>query len=67
MDKIFFFLCCLYLAVLGIIAGGLAYVLVKDKGEIIIDDSENFLNFCQNSDSLVFFGPIGQGKTALMA
>ncbi|CAG8797827.1 9869_t:CDS:2, partial [Racocetra persica] len=45
----------------------MVYNLFKNKGRVVIDNTPEFLNFCKNSNGLVFWGPYGSGKTALMA
>lgn len=67
LSGLFFVLQTGYMALLGILAGGLAYVLLAKKGQLILDNSEEFLAFCQRSNGLIFWGPYGAGKTALMA
>ncbi|CAG8558554.1 18907_t:CDS:2, partial [Racocetra persica] len=47
--------------------GAMVYNLFKNKGRVVIDNTPEFLNFCKNSNGLVFWGPYGSGKTALMA
>jgi DNA replication protein DnaC len=32
-----------------------------------LDQNKEFLDFCQNSNGIVFFGPIGSGKTSILA
>ncbi|CAG8556653.1 20012_t:CDS:2 [Racocetra fulgida] len=34
---------------------------------MIIDNTQEFITFCERADSLVFYGPVGQGKTSLLA
>lgn len=51
----------------GIITGGLLLTIFEQKGQLIIDQNQEFLDFCQNSNGIVFFGPIGSGKTAILA
>ncbi|CAG8566808.1 14699_t:CDS:2, partial [Cetraspora pellucida] len=51
----------------GTLAGAMVYNLFKNKGRVVIDNTPEFLNFCKNSNGLVFWGPYGSGKTALMA
>ncbi|CAG8747797.1 30875_t:CDS:2, partial [Racocetra persica] len=41
--------------------------LLEKMGQIIIDNTPEFLEFCKKSNGLVFFGPIGSGKTAILA
>jgi hypothetical protein len=36
------------------IAGALLYTLTKNKGKLIIDNTADFLKFCENSNGLVF-------------
>ena len=52
---------------LGIVAGGLLLVIFKNKGQLIIDNNKEFIDFCSRSNGLLFFGSIGSGKTALLA
>ncbi|CAG8695329.1 12844_t:CDS:2, partial [Cetraspora pellucida] len=47
--------------------GGLLLVLFKNKGQLILDNTPEFLDYCAKSNGLVFFGPIGSGKTAILA
>ncbi|KLL03396.1 MAG: plectrovirus spv1 orf2 transmembrane protein [Mycoplasmataceae bacterium RV_VA103A] len=54
-------------AIAGTLAGAMVYNLFKNKGRVVIDNTPEFLNFCKNSNGLVFWGPYGSGKTALMA
>ncbi|KLL04065.1 MAG: plectrovirus SVGII3 orf 2 transmembrane protein [Mycoplasmataceae bacterium RV_VA103A] len=57
----------IFWATLGLLAGGILYSLLRDKGVIIIDNTQEFITFCERADSLVFYGPVGQGKTSLLA
>ncbi|CAG8477127.1 15728_t:CDS:10, partial [Cetraspora pellucida] len=50
-----------------ILVGGLLLVLFKNKGQLILDNTPEFLDYCSKSNGLVFFGPIGSGKTAILA
>ncbi|CAG8808368.1 2722_t:CDS:2, partial [Dentiscutata erythropus] len=50
-----------------ILVGGLLLVLFKNKGQLILDNTPEFLDYCAKSNGLVFFGPIGSGKTAILA
>jgi DNA replication protein DnaC len=52
---------------LGVLVGGLLLAIFKNKGQLIIDNNAEFLAYCAKSNGLVFFGPIGSGKTAIMA
>jgi hypothetical protein len=67
LDKLKFLFLTLIWAVLGILVGGLLLVLFKNKGQLIIDNTREFLEFCKNSHGIVFFGPIDSGKTAILA
>ncbi|CAG8719164.1 17875_t:CDS:2, partial [Cetraspora pellucida] len=67
LDKFKFLLGTCIWASLGILVGGLLLVLFKNKGQLIIDNTPEFLEFCKKSNGLVFFGPIGSGKTAILA
>ncbi|CAG8843571.1 34797_t:CDS:2, partial [Gigaspora margarita] len=51
----------------GLLAGAMFYNFFKNKGQVVLDNTPEFLNFCKNSNGLVFWGPYGSGKTALMA
>ncbi|KLL05009.1 MAG: ATPase [Mycoplasmataceae bacterium RV_VA103A] len=67
LDKFKFLLGVCIWASLGILVGGLLLVLFKNKGQLILDNTPEFLEFCKKSNGLVFFGPIGSGKTAILA
>ncbi|CAG8589772.1 1068_t:CDS:2, partial [Cetraspora pellucida] len=67
LDKFKFLLGVCIWASLGVLGGGLLLVLFKNKGQIIIDNTPEFLEFCKKSNGLVFFGSIGSGKTAILA
>ncbi|KLL04510.1 MAG: hypothetical protein MRERV_20c036 [Mycoplasmataceae bacterium RV_VA103A] len=67
LDKFKFLLGTCIWASLGILVGGLLLVLFKNKGQLIIDNTPEFLDYCSKSNGLVFFGPIGSGKTAILA
>ena len=54
-------------AICGLLVGAALYALTKNKGKIVLDNTPEFLEFCQKSNGLVFWGPFGSGKTALMA
>ncbi|CAG8842417.1 16118_t:CDS:2, partial [Racocetra persica] len=54
-------------ASLGVLVGGLLLVLFKNKDQLILDNTPEFLDYCAKSNGLVFFGPIGSGKTAILA
>jgi len=49
------------------VVGGLLLALFKNKGQLILDSTPEFLNYCSKSNGLVFFGSIGSGKTAILA
>jgi DNA replication protein DnaC len=51
----------------GLICGAIIYILLANKGKIILDNNQTFLDFCAKSNGLLFFGSIGSGKTALLA
>ncbi|CAG8613645.1 2814_t:CDS:2 [Cetraspora pellucida] len=67
LDKFKFLLGVCIWASLGVLVGGLLLVLFKNKGQLIIDNTPEFLDYCAKSNGLVFFGPIGSGKTAILA
>ena len=67
LDKLKFLLGTVIWASLGIITGGLLLALFRNKGVIILDNTAEFLEFCKNSNGMVFFGPVGSGKTAILA
>ncbi|CAG8627284.1 20085_t:CDS:2 [Gigaspora margarita] len=52
---------------LGVLAGGLLLALFRNKGQLILDNTPEFLDYCTRSNGLVFFGSIGSGKTAILA
>ncbi|CAH1756523.1 13934_t:CDS:2 [Entrophospora sp. SA101] len=52
---------------LGVLVGGLLLVIFRNKGQLILDNTPEFLDYCTKSDGLVFFGSIGSGKTAILA
>jgi hypothetical protein len=52
---------------LGVLVGGLLLVLFKNKGQLIIDNTPEFLDYCAKSNGMVFFGSIGSEKTAILA
>jgi len=54
-------------ASLGVLVGGLLFFLFRNKGQLIIDNTPEFLDYCAKSNGLVFFGSIGSGKTAILA
>lgn len=54
-------------AIAGLLAGAMFYNFFKNKGRVVLDNTPEFLDFCKNSNGLVFWGPYGSGKTALMA
>src|SRR4051812_23260601 len=41
---------------LGLIAGGVLLAIFKNKGQLIIDNTQEFLEYCAKSNGLVFFG-----------
>lgn len=67
LDKLKFLFNTVVLFSLGLIVGGILLAIFKNKGEIIIDNTSEFLTYCAKSNGLVFFGSIGSGKTAIMA
>ena len=53
-------------ASLGVLLGGLLLALFRNKGQLILDNTPEFLDYCTKSNGLVFFGSIGSGKTAIL-
>jgi len=67
LDKLKFLLGTIIWASLGVLIGGLLLVIFRNKGQLIIDNTPEFLDYCAKSNGLVFFGSIGSGKTAILA
>ena len=67
LDKLKFGLGTIIWASLGMLAGGLLLALFRNKGQLILDNTPEFLDYCEKSNGLVFFGAIGSGKTAILA
>lgn len=67
LDKLKFLLGTIIWASLGVLVGGLLLVIFRNKGQLILDNTPQFLDYCTKSNGLVFFGPIGSGKTAILA
>src|SRR5688572_7067847 len=67
LDKLKFLLGTIIWASLGMLAGGLLLVIFRNKGQLILDNTPEFLDYCTKSNGLVFFGSIGSGKTAILA
>ncbi|CAG8676348.1 10183_t:CDS:2, partial [Ambispora gerdemannii] len=67
LDKLKFCLGTIIWASLGMLVGGLLLTLFKNKGQLILDNTPEFLDYCTKSNGLVFFGSIGSGKTAILA
>lgn len=67
LDKLMFLFLTFVWAALGILAGGLLLAVFRNKGMVILDNNVEFLDFCKNSNGMVFFGPVGSGKTAILA
>jgi hypothetical protein len=61
------FIMTMWWGIFGGLIGAITYGLFKNKGKIIIDNTSEFLDLCKNSNGMVFFGPIGSGKTAILA
>ncbi|MDR1670803.1 MAG: hypothetical protein LBR43_03745 [Spiroplasmataceae bacterium] len=62
-----FLILTFFWALAGLICGAIIYILLANKGKIILDNNQTFLDFCAKSNGLLFFGSIGSGKTALLA
>jgi hypothetical protein len=67
LDKLKFLLGTIIWASLGVLVGGLLLVIFRNKGQLIIDNTPEFLDYCAKSNGMVFFGSIGSGKTAILA
>ena len=67
LDKLKLLLGTIIWASLGMVVGGLLLALFKNKGQLILDNTPEFLDYCSKSNGLVFFGSIGSGKTAILA
>ncbi|KLL03600.1 MAG: plectrovirus SVGII3 orf 2 transmembrane protein [Mycoplasmataceae bacterium CE_OT135] len=66
-EALSFLLGLFFWAICGLLAGAALYALTKNKGKIVLDNTPEFLEFCKQSNGLVFWGSYGSGKTALMA
>ena len=51
----------------GILVGGLFSNLLEGKRLIILDNTKEFIDYCLKSNGMIFFGPVGTGKTAILA
>ena len=67
LDKLKLLLQLLIWPSLGVITGGILLTIFKNKGQLIIDDNQAFIEYCAKSNGAIFFGSIGRGKTALLA
>jgi len=53
--------------VAGLIVGKWANTIVEYEEETITHDNRAFLEYCEKSHGIIFFGSIGSGKTAILA
>ena len=67
LDKLKFLLGTIIWDSLGVLVGGLLLVILRNKDQLILDNTPEFLDYCAKSNGLVFFGSIESGKTAILA
>ena len=66
LDELKFLLETIIWALLGVLAGGLFLAIFRNKGQLILDNTPEFLDYCTKSNGLVFFGSIGSGKMTIL-
>jgi hypothetical protein len=70
LSKLKFLFLTLLWACLGMLVGAIILSIMekrKQKIQTIVDNTKEFIDYCLQSNGMVFFGPVGTGKTATLA